>query len=107
MSNILFNKNDYKVLEELIVRQCNIPVASLTIKQLMEITGMSLSKIRSVKNNFIMIGFIKEGSKDGNKKTYYITDKGIDHYKEVFDFDEEKIDKIIDEFENKNKGDEH
>lgn len=100
MTNVLFNKNDYRILEALIERQCKAPVASLTIKQLMNITGMSLSKIRSVKDNFLLMNFIQEGSKDGNSKTYYITSKGVDHFKEVFGFDDEDVDVIIENFNN-------
>lgn len=98
MPDVLFNKNDYKMLEGLIERQCDAPAASLTIKQLMKITGMSLSKIRSVKDNFIIIGFIQEGSKDGNSKTYYVTEKGLEHFKRVFRFNDENINEMIEDF---------
>lgn len=101
MADIIFNKKDYVILETLIERNCTTPVASLTIKQLMKITDMSLSKVRSVKDNFIMMEFIQEGSKDGNNKTFYVTDKGIEHYKLAFGFDDEKINQIIDDFEKK------
>lgn len=107
MADILFNKNDYKILEALIERQCNTPVASLTIKQLVNITQMSLSKVRSVKDNFILMEFIKEGSKDGNNKTYFITEKGLKHFQSAFGFDNDRIDEIIQDFENnydENKG---
>lgn len=98
MPEVLFNKNDYKMLESLIERECNAPAASLTIKQLMRITEMSLSKIRSVKDNFILMNFIAEGSKDGNSKTYYITQQGVEHFKLVFGFDDDKINEMIDDF---------
>lgn len=91
MSQILFNKKDYVVLEALIERTCNSPVASLTIKQLMRITRMSLSKIRSVKNDFLLMNFILEGSKDGNNKTFYYTDEGLNHFKKVFNFSDDRI----------------
>lgn len=103
MTDILFNKNDYKVLETLIERECTTPVASLTIKQLINITEMSLSKVRSVKDNFIMMRYINEGSKDGNNKTFYVTEEGVKHYKLVFGFDDEKIDEIINDFDKKYK----
>lgn len=104
MSEVLFNKNDYKILESLIERHCNAPVASLTIKQLMNITKMSLSKVRSVKDNFLMMKYIQEGSKDGNNKTFYYTDEGLNHYKLAFGFTDEDIEEMIINFENTYKG---
>lgn len=100
MTDVLFNKNDYKILESLIERQCNAPVASLTIKQLMNITGMSLSKVRSVIGKFLLMNFIKEGSKDGNNKTFFTTDEGIKHFKLAFGFDDKDIEEIVADFNN-------
>ena len=100
MADILFNKRDYIVLEILIERNCTTPVASLTIKQLIKLTNMSSSKVRSVKDNFLMMELIAEGSKDDNK-TFYITDKGIEHYKLAFGFDDAKINEIVNDFEKK------
>ena len=100
MTDVLFNKNDYKILESLIERQCNAPAASLTIKQLVNITGMSLSKVRSVKDKFLLMNFIQEGSKDSNNKTFFFTEYGLNHFKLVFGFTDDDINEIIDNFYN-------
>lgn len=104
MSDVLFNKNDYKILETLIERECNAPAASLTIKQLMSMTGMSLSKIRSVISNFLLIGLVKEGSKDGNNKTYYCSPEGLAHFKLVFGFKDDDINEMVISFNNEYEG---
>lgn len=98
----IFNKNDYKVLEALIERKCNAPAASLTIKQLIKLTGMSVSKVREVKNNFLLMNFIQEGSKDSNNLTFYYTEKGLNHFKLVFGFKDEDINEMIINFEESN-----
>ncbi len=104
MADVLFNKNDYKILESLIERQCNAPVASLTIKQLINITGMSLSKVRSVIGKFLLMNFIQEGSKDGNNKTYFTTEDGVKHFKLVFGFNDNDIKEIVEDFNNLYEG---
>lgn len=95
MGDVIFNKNDYKILEALIERKCTAPVASLSISQLKSITGMSLSKIRSVKDKFLLMNFIQEGSKDGNNKTFYTTEEGLKHFKLVFGFTDDDIEDMI------------
>lgn len=98
MTDILFNKNDYKILEALIERECNSPAKSLTVKQIIKITEMSLSKVRAVISKFLLINYIQEGSKDGNSKTYYFTDEGVNHYKAVFGFSNEDVEDMISSF---------
>lgn len=100
---VFFNKNDYKILEALIERECNSPVASLTIKQLINITQMSLSKVRSVKDKFILTDYIQEGSKDGNEKTFFYTHEGLIHFKNIFGFADEDIENMVSDFNNKDE----
>ena len=95
MSELLFNKSDYEILSQLINSKCFSPVISLTRKQLMELTGCSMSKIRNANKNFLMTGIIKEGTKDGNNKTYYITEEGIKHYQYVYNLSDDEIKKMI------------
>ena len=99
MSETIFNKNDYRILESLIERKCNAPAASLTIKQLINLTDMSQSKVRSVKNNFLLMHFIEEGSKDSNNKTFFYTEKGLNHFKSVFAFNDDDIKEMMVNFE--------
>lgn len=89
-----FNKTDYKVLECLIAKNCMSPVASLTIKQIIEFTELSQTKIRSVINQFKLMSYIKDGSKEGNNKTYYITNEGVEHFKVAFNFNDDEIEEI-------------
>lgn len=103
MSENVFNKNDYKILEALIERECNCSVASLTIKQLMKITKLSVAKVRSVKNDFLLLDYIQEGSKDGNEKTFFYTVKGLDHFKNTFRFNDEDIKNMVSDFNDKDE----
>lgn len=89
-----FNKTDYKVLECLIAKGCLSPVASVTIKQIMEFTELSQTKVRAVINQFKLMNYIKDGSKEGNNKTYYITNDGIEHFKIAFNFDDIDIEEM-------------
>lgn len=89
-----FNRNDYKVLECLIVRDCNSPVASLTVKQIINLTELSQTKVRTVLNQFGLMKFLQAGSKDGNKNTYYYTNEGLEHFKKAFAFDDKAIEEL-------------
>lgn len=95
----LFNKKDYLILNELIINRCINSICSLTIEQLMNLTGFSATKVRAVVKSFLIVGYISEGSKDGNCKTYYITKQGIEHYKLQHGLTDEDIQKMIEENE--------
>ncbi|NRU52528.1 hypothetical protein [Clostridium beijerinckii] len=96
----LFNKRDYKVLEELIANNCVSPMASLNRVQLMNLTELSSSKIRSVIKSFLITGLILEGTKDGQFKTYYISPLGIENFKTAHNLSDEDIQKLLKENEN-------
>ena len=93
----LFNKRDYKVLEELIANECVSPVASLNRVQLMNLTGLSSSKIRSVIKYFLITDLILEGTKDGQFKTYYISKAGIENFKRAHNLMDEDIENMMNE----------
>lgn len=93
----LFNKRDYKVLEELIVNECVSPVASLNRVQLMNLTGLSSSKIRSVIKYFLITDLIFEGTRDGQFKTYYISKAGIENFKRAHNLMDEDIENMMNE----------
>jgi DNA-binding transcriptional regulator GbsR (MarR family) len=76
MEKVLFNKSDYTILSALVSRDCYTEIRSLSIKQISDETKLSIPKIRLVLKTFLIIGYIKEGAKDGISKTYYITEKG-------------------------------
>lgn len=91
----IFNKNDYVVLEMLIAEECNSPYKSLTKQFIIKDSGFSHVKIQSVIKSFLLVGFVKEGLKDGNKQTYYYTEKGKEHYMQVLEYSEEDIKILI------------
>lgn len=99
--DVILNKNDYKILGLLINEECFSPLKSLTITQLISSTELSRSKVIMTKNNFLLLGFIKEGSKDSNSKTYYITDKGINHFRSALGMSENEE---MEDIDNENKG---
>ena len=94
----VFNKNDYLILEELICNECYSSFISLSVNQLINTTKLSHVKIRQSLKNFIGFGFVKEGNKDGNSKTYYITDAGIENYKTALNYDDNDLNEIIDNY---------
>lgn len=99
--NSNFNKNDYIILQQLIGNECITPFRSLTIKYLVEVCKFSHIKIRQTIKTFQIYNYIKEGSRDGNTKTYYVTDLGVKHYMEIMGYDEEDISDLIEQYRNK------
>ncbi|EGT3619236.1 hypothetical protein ACV3Q3_13080 [Clostridium perfringens] len=92
MGHRLFNVSDYAILEVFIHYDCTSPIAAFTREQLIDKTGFSLSKVRNSLSMFLMLNMIKEGAKDGKKKTYYITDEGIDNFQEAYRLTDEELD---------------
>lgn len=80
MESILFNKNDYMILDTLIKNQCYSPLESLTIKQLASITKLSIPKIRMVIKTFLLMEIVQQGAKDKISNTFFITEKGENFY---------------------------
>ncbi|HBJ1650356.1 TPA: hypothetical protein LA460_000260 [Clostridium botulinum] len=102
---INFNKTDYTILEILIGNECDTPFKSLSTKYLIESSGYSHVKVRQTIKSFQLCGFVKEGSKDGNKKTYYVSNDGVKHYMDVMDYDKNDLEDLIDKYlNNDNKG---
>ena len=93
----LFNKRDYRVLEELIANKCVSSVASLNRIQLMNLTELSSSKIRNVIKYFLMTGLILEGTKDGQFKTYYVSQNGIENFKIAHNLKDQDIQNMMNE----------
>lgn len=91
----IFNKNDYVILEMLIAEECNSPYKSLTKQFIIKQSGFSHVKVQQVLKSFLLVGFVKEGTKDGNNKTYYYTDKGKEHYMQVFEYSNEDIEILV------------
>lgn len=94
-----FNKNDYLILEAIIGNRCTTPVMSFTINQISKESNFSEIKVRLAIKSFQMYDYIKEGSKDGNTKTYYVTNEGIKHYMSVMNYDDEDIVDLINRYD--------
>ncbi|OSA95773.1 UNVERIFIED_ORG: hypothetical protein B2H93_04950 [Clostridium botulinum] len=80
----MFNKNDYAILSHIYHNNYNSPVNSITTLELIDESELSSSKVRNTINEFIRSGYIIEGLKDGNNKTYYISEDGIKHFEDMF-----------------------
>lgn len=91
----IFNKNDYLILEILIGNECTSPYKSISTTCIIEKCNYSHVKVRQVLKSLLIVEFIKEGAKDGNKKTYYVTEKGKAHYKEIMEYDDYDIEDLI------------
>lgn len=103
--NSNFNKNDYIILETLVGNECITPFRSLTIKHLVNACKFSHIKIRQTIKTFQIYDYIKEGSRDGNTKTYYVTNLGVKHYMEVMNYNEEDISNLIEQYRNNKEED--
>ncbi|MBS4893841.1 MAG: hypothetical protein KHZ90_08700 [Veillonella parvula] len=95
MEHKLFNVTDYAILEVFIHYECTSPIASFTRDQLVDKTGFSMSKIRTSLSMFLMLDIVKEGAKVGKKKSYYITDFGIDNFQATYGLNDDEIDKEL------------
>lgn len=80
-----YNKTDYEILYFFKKEGFDGEFKSCTIKTLVESLGYSESKIRLAINNFLKDKFVKEGIKQGQSKTYFITEEGIERIKELVD----------------------
>lgn len=95
MEHKLFNVTDYAILEVFIHYECTSPIAAFTREQLIDKTGFSMSKIRTSLSMFLMLDMVKEGAKDGKKKTYYITDNGIDNFQATYGLDDDELEEEL------------
>lgn len=91
----LFNKSDYDILELLISDNCNSSFKSITKQEIMRETGFSDTKVRQAIKNFVLTGFISEGSKEGNSKTYFYLEKGKQHYMDILGYKDNDIKNLV------------
>lgn len=80
----MFNKSDYVILTHIYHNNFNSPVNAISTLDLIDESGLSSSKVRNTISEFIRIGYLIEGLKDGNNKTYYISNEGIKHFEDMF-----------------------
>jgi len=99
MSNInLINKSDYLILEVLIGNDFNTAFKSCSKEYLSDVTGYSLVKISNTIKMFIINNMIMEGFKDGKRKTYYVTQLGIDNYKSAMGYSDVDLEDLINKY---------
>lgn len=103
----MFNKSDYTILDAIIGNECTSPFQSISTQYIIDKCGYSHVKVRQVLKNFVISDFIREGIKDGNKKTYYVTEKGKAHYMMVMGYNDEDIEDLIYEYREINNRDEN
>lgn len=70
------NKNDYKILNIFRSEKAYTVLTGITIKEIIEKSNLSMSKVRSTKRKFLKLGYIAKGAKDTNAETFYMTEKG-------------------------------
>lgn len=79
------NKNDIYILMVFAKENRSSLLKSFSVANLIKtIDGKySHTKVREVIKNFKNLGYLQEGFKQGNSKTYYITKNGIDFLEEI------------------------
>lgn len=77
------NKNDCRLLYTLYEEGCIDSFKSITATNLCEITEFGGTKVRKSLNEFIEEGYVCEGLKKSQARTFYITRKGINFLKEM------------------------
>ena len=83
----MLTMNDYKILQAIISRDDKTKgitkINGTTINEIVEKTGLSIRKVRDTKEKLIKLGFIKEGIKIVNQKTFLITKLGLEELKDT------------------------
>lgn len=73
----LYTKKDITVLRAIKMKNAITDMMSVSRKTLQDDTKLSYLKVRQALLKLIKDGYVKEGFKQGNAKTYYITHEGI------------------------------
>ena len=85
----MLTMNDYKILQAIISREDKTKgitkINGTTINEIVEKTGLSIRKVRDTKEKLIKLGFIKEGVKIVNQKTFLITKLGLEELKDTME----------------------
>lgn len=87
---IVFSRNDYEVLIHLYNNDYIAEINAPPIKKIKEEVELSPNKIRQALKNFIIVGYVDEGTTIGKAKTYYITNRGIDRIEKMLNIKNRK-----------------
>lgn len=94
MSN--FTQNDIRILRAVTDSdkiKGNSKFMATTLKEIVQTTGFSHQKVRTTIINFLNMGYVQEGFKNGKQKTYMLT-------KEGYEFIEEAIKNVLEVIDN-------
>lgn len=78
--DMLLNLNDIDIIRSMMDKKTGRGFSKSygsTVKEVQELTGLSISKVRSSINKFKKMGWVDEGIKDRKTKCYYVTEQGI------------------------------
>lgn len=79
------DKVDIEILYMLFVQKVYSPMNSFSVKKIIENTHLNLSYysiLRRINKKLIPIGYLLEGYKDGNAKSFYLSELAIKYLKE-------------------------
>lgn len=74
----ILTMNDYQILAIMHQKKFDAPLKSITYMELVNETKLSINKIRKTINQFLKLGYVKEGLKQINAKRFYITSDGTE-----------------------------
>lgn len=77
----VYTENDYKILAKITDKEfkCGLSKSTgLSIKDLVDRTGLSDKKVRISIKRFLEDGLVGYGVSKGNTKTYYLLEKGLE-----------------------------
>lgn len=80
-------KREINILVTLKDEDCFSKIQSLTIKDIASKSNTAEPTVRAYLKNFLLQGFVEEGAKDWNSRTYYITNLGNQIIDEYYDTD--------------------
>lgn len=93
------------------VNKASTPMSSISMKRLQDNFEISLSYftlLRRIKKKLIPAGYVLEGLKNGNSKSFYLTEEAIKYIKEnIFDKKNtlDLYEEVIEEYDDNDGGD--
>ena len=82
-NEVVFSRNDYKILIYLYNSECFTEINALPIKNIQNNLDLSQNKIRNALKSFKNVGFVNEGATIQRAKTYYVTKMGIKKIEDI------------------------
>jgi DNA-binding MarR family transcriptional regulator len=79
----MLSKNDIQILNLLKQADCISPLKSYTIRRIQDEIQLKSTRVHYTLRALSMAGYVNEGCRQGNAKSYYITQKGKEAIREV------------------------